>query len=136
MLRMIVAVLAAVALNGCMANAFTSGGVAVRSPNASVDVRFGDRDRVVINEYYSGYKAKKFKSTPPGLARKDKLPPGLARHNRLPPGLQGRSLPADLEGRLSPLPAPYGRVVIGADIVLINRNTRVVLDVMKEVVID
>jgi hypothetical protein len=58
------------------------------------------------------------------------LPPGLAKRDRLPPGLQGDALPYELERKLSRLPSSYVRVRIGQDIVLMDRNTRVVFDVV------
>ena len=73
---------------------------------------------------------KKGKRVPPGLAKKNKLPPGLAKRDRLPPGLQGRYLPDDLERRLRRLPDKYVRVKVGTDIVLMDRNTRVVFDII------
>lgn len=119
----------------------TSGKVVVKDENTSVAVVFGDRDRQLITDYY-GTKAKdkKKKRIPPGLAKKDKLPPGLEKQLRkngqLPPGLQTRGLPDDLENRLSRLPAGYARVVIGTDVVLKNSNTRVVVDIIKDIALD
>jgi hypothetical protein len=52
----------------------------------------------------------------------------------LPRGLRGTPLPSDLERRLSPLPDVYVRVVIGGDIVLMHRDTRVVMDIYRDVV--
>ncbi len=60
----------------------------------------------------------------------------LRKNGELPPGLQGRALPGDLEPRLSELPAGYVRVVIGADVVLQNTKTRVVVDIVKDIAFD
>ena len=77
------------------------------------------------------------KTIPPGLAKKQELPPGLqkhiVKHGELPPGLQGRRLPLDLEGGLSRLPTVYIRLRVGGDIVLMNEKTRVVFDVVWDV---
>ncbi|MGQ0580276.1 MAG: hypothetical protein ACT4PQ_15375 [Betaproteobacteria bacterium] len=117
----------------------SSGKVVVKDKDTTVAVVFSDRDRQLIEEYYSG-KSKKKKKTPPGLAKKDKPPPGLEKqlkkNGELPPGLQGRELPGDLESKLSKLPAGYVRVVFGADIVLENTKTRVIVDIMKDVALD
>ena len=57
----------------------------------------------------------------------------MARNGKLPPGLQGRALPNDLERRLSPLPENYVRLKVGGDLVLMNRQTQVVMDVIYDV---
>lgn len=117
-------------LSGCALHAATSGRVAVSGRHDSVGVRFSDRDRAIIEQYYARQKPKK---APPGLAARGSLPPGVGKHDRLPPGLQARGLPGDLVGRLSPAPAGYVRLVVGADIVLMNKNTRVMVDVIHGV---
>lgn len=143
---LVVALISALVLAGCESipgiGAGTSGKVVVKDENASVAVSFGDRDRQLISDYY-GNKAKgkkKKKRTPPGLAKKDKLPPGLEKQLRkngqLPPGLQTHGLPDDLESKLSRLPAGYARVIIGTDVVLKNSNTRVVVDIIKDIALD
>jgi len=72
---------------------------------------FGEHDREVITSYYSN------------------------RGSNLPPGLQKRvePCPVGLERQLPPLPAEYRRGVIGAHIVIFNRNTHVIVDVLKDV---
>lgn len=128
---------ALVLLAGCAGMHGSSGGVTVAGPGASVSVAFSDRDRQLMRDYYAGRRSKPL---PPGLARRDRLPPGLERQLRkdgqLPPGLQSRALPRELESRLSPLPAGYARVAIGADIVLQNTGTRVVVDIVKDIALD
>jgi hypothetical protein len=127
---------------GCIAHAGTSGQISFQSGNVTANVRFGDRDRETIRQYYEGQArehdkhGKKPKKTPPGLAKREQLPPGLARQDRLPPGLQGRGLPADLERRLPPLPKDHVRVVVGSDVVIMHVQTRVVLDILRGVVIE
>ncbi|WP_297528132.1 hypothetical protein [Thiohalobacter sp.] len=95
-----------------------------------VEIRFSDRDRVLIRDYYRRH-------LPPGLAKKSRLPPGLRkqlyRHGELPPGLQGRGLPAELERRLTRLPDGYVRIRVGTDVVLMDRRTRVVLDIIRDI---
>ena len=73
---------------------------------------------------------------PPGLAKRDRLPPGLerqlVRRGTLPPGLQKRlqPCPEDLERRLPPPPPECAHVLIGGHIVLLNRRTNIVLDIV------
>ena len=114
----------------CQTAPHTSGRVTVHGDNASVSIGFNDYERDQIYRYYRG---KKPKRVPPGLARKNKLPPGLAKRDRLPPGLQGRYLPSDLQRRLRRLPDNYVRLKVGTDIVLMDRNTRVIFDVIYAV---
>jgi hypothetical protein len=118
--------LLALVLGGCASYASTSGRVVIRDDTGVVDIRIDDRDRAHIHDYYRSNKG-----LPPGLAKRGgNLPPGLAKRDRLPPGLQGNSLPYELERKLSRLPSSYVRVRIGQDIVLMDRNTRVVFDVV------
>jgi hypothetical protein len=103
---------------------------------------FIDDDRVVIRNFYTQNPS----SLPPGLARHGgNLPPGLAkRGGNLPPGLsRGQQvtpdydelllpLPKELEIRLPPPPHEVIRRILGHDIVMINKQTRKVLDVMRD----
>lgn len=72
---------------------------------------------------------------PPGLAKRDQLPPGLAkRGNRLPPGLQKSDLPPELEKRLDTPPENTERVVVDEDVLLVEKGTGVILDVLEGVI--
>ena len=79
----------------------------------------------------------KSKNLPPGLAKKDKLPPGLQKQvekgGSLPPGLAKRRLPSDLEARLGDPTIGTERVIVDTDVVLIEKGTEIVLDVIKGV---
>jgi hypothetical protein len=97
---------------------------------------FGVHEREIITRYYSSHGS----NLPPGLAKRGgNLPPGLEKHlernGTLPPGLQKRlePCPVELERQLPPLPADYRRAVIGAHIVILNKNTNVIVDIMKDV---
>ena len=128
MYRYLLSALAVVALGGCATHAMTSGRVVIQDENATVDVAINNHDRTVIRDYYANSKKK---GLPPGLAKRNGgLPPGLAKRDKLPPGLQSAPLPYDLEGRLTRLPESYVRLRIGRDIVLMDKRTRVVFDVM------
>ena len=98
---------------------------------------FDSHDREVITTYYSG----RTSNLPPGLAKRGgNLPPGLEKHlerdGTLPPGLQKRvqPVPVELERRLPPVEAGYSRGVIGAHVVIYNRSTNVIVDIVKDVV--
>jgi hypothetical protein len=99
---------------------------------------FGERDRDLIVKYYQGGSS----GLPPGLAKRGgHLPPGLERqlerNGTLPPGLQKKlqPFPPELERQLPPCPTSYQRGIIGAHIVVFNRNTRLIVDVIKNVVV-
>ncbi|PYU08490.1 MAG: hypothetical protein DMG34_01710 [Acidobacteria bacterium] len=98
---------------------------------------FRSQDREVVTTYYSKHGS----GLPPGLAKRNgNLPPGLEkqleRNGTLPPGLQKKLAPCPVEitRQLPPLPPEYQRSVIGAHIVVFNRSTNIIVDVMKDVV--
>lgn len=97
---------------------------------------FRQQDREVVTTYYSKHGS----HVPPGQAKRaGDLPPGLEkqleRKGTLPPGLQKKLQPCPVEitRELPPLPPDYQRSVIGAHIVVFNRNTNIIVDVMKDV---
>ena len=103
--------------------------------------RFLPEERRIIEEYYHQGKKSKKKGLPPGLAKRGgDLPPGLQkkldRGGQLPPGLQKRlePLPTDLDRRLPRLPEYWERVVVEQDIVLIDRRTNRILDIIENVI--
>ena len=103
--------------------------------------RFLLEERRIIEEYYHKSKKAKQKGLPPGLAKRGgNLPPGLQKqldkNGRLPPGLQKRlqPLPVDLDRRLPRLPEHWERVVLERDIILIDRRTERILDIIEDVI--
>ncbi|MEE8388734.1 MAG: hypothetical protein V3R65_09175 [Acidiferrobacterales bacterium] len=131
-----VLLLAAASLAGCATMVTTSGNIVIGDKNVSVGIVFTDRDHRLIRRYYESHHSRyKKRRVPPGLAKRGgKLPHGLAKRDRLPPGLRLRGLPEDLESTLSPLSKRYVRVVVGSDVVIMDRNTRVVFDIYRAVV--
>jgi len=120
-------------VSGCASYSATSGRVVIKDDTSVIDVRISDHDRSLIENYYKKSYHKK-KGLPPGLAKRDgNLPPGLAKRDKLPPGLRGDPLPYDLEENLSRLPSTHVRVRVGQDIVLMDRKTRVIIDVIYEI---
>lgn len=75
---------------------------------------------------------------PPGLAKRDKLPPGLQRqlekNGRLPKGLQTKSLPGQLDAKLPEAPEGTERVIADKDVMLVDKATGIILDVVKDVI--
>jgi hypothetical protein len=101
--------------------------------------RFMIEERVIIEEYYHRGGKQKKKGLPPGLAKRGgKLPPGLqkklAKDGRLPPGLERRTLPVNLERRLPRLPKYQERVIVERHIILIDRRSDRILDIIEDVV--
>jgi|APSaa5957512535_1039671.scaffolds.fasta_scaffold13824_4 hypothetical protein len=122
----------------------------------AIDAGFSELEREIIGKYYKKEapveekattskkdrkKSKKSKGgLPPGLAKKDKLPPGLEKqlqkNGTLPPGLAKRGLPDDLESQLPAPPEGYERQVVeDAAVVLINKATGKVVDIIKDIVL-
>jgi|KBSMisStaDraftv2_1062788.scaffolds.fasta_scaffold04566_12 hypothetical protein len=98
---------------------------------------FRSQDRSIVTTYYSKHGS----GLPPGLAKRGgDLPPGLEkqleRNGALPPGLQKKLQPCPVEitRELPPLPPTYQRSIIGAHIVIFNKDTNIIVDVMKDVV--
>lgn len=94
-----------------------------------------EAERRLIRDYFTTTPAS---ALPPGLAKRDRLPPGLAaqveRNGVLPPGLSGQALPDDLTRRLPRRAAEIDRVVVGSDVLLIERGTRLILDILEDVI--
>ena len=116
-----------------------------RGPAAALDTnraeRFLPEERRIIEEYYRKSKKAKQKGLPPGLAKRGgNLPPGLQKqldkNGRLPPGLQKRlePLPVDLDRRLPRLPEYWERVILERNVILIDRRTQRILDIIENVV--
>ncbi|HEU5402737.1 MAG TPA: hypothetical protein VFU86_15355 [Terriglobales bacterium] len=135
-------ILAAVTLLGVAGQAQGKGkghnkGPYAGDPGVSVQgtIVFGARDREIIRDYY--YRGNS--GLPPGLAKRGgDLPPGLQKHlernGTLPPGLQKKlsPFPVDLERRLPPLAAGYRRGIIGMSVVIIDRRTQRIMDVVHD----
>jgi hypothetical protein len=101
-----------------------------------IQIVFSTRDRDVIRDYYQDQDS----NLPPGLAKRGgNLPPGLQKHlerdGTLPPGLQKRihPFPAELERRLPPLPDGYRRVTLGVDILILDRRTQRIVDIVRDI---
>ena len=119
---------------------------------------FSELERQLIGDYYSkrrgydnddydgGKKSKKHKGKgkgkskglPPGLAKRDRLPPGLekqlARNGTLPPGLAKRDLPSDLNSKLPATDKGLERVIADTSVILVDKATGVIKDIIKDVV--
>lgn len=93
--------------------------------DAEVRIIFSDQDRRLIGDWFD--------------ARRKPLPPGHAKQmerGHVPPGQEHRYLPPELERQLARLPEAHVRVIVGADVVIMNVRTRVILDVIRDVAED
>ncbi len=101
-----------------------------------VHIVFSSRDRDIIRDYYRD----QYSNLPPGLAKRGgNLPPGLQKHlerdGTLPPGLQKRvqPFPVELDRRLPRLPEEYNRVTLGVDILILDRRTQRIVDIVRDI---
>jgi hypothetical protein len=101
-----------------------------------IHIVFTTHDRDVIRDYYRDRNS----NLPPGLAKRGgNLPPGLQKHlerdGTLPPGLQKRvqPFPPELERRLPRLPDTYARVTLGVDILILDRRTQRIMDIVHDI---
>ena len=128
-----------------MFSLFVAASLYHRDPAAALDTnragRFLPDERRIIEEYYHKSKKVKQKGLPPGLAKRGgNLPPGLQKqldkNGRLPPGLQKRlePLPVDLDRRLPRLPEHWERVILERNVILIDRRTERILDIIENVI--
>ena len=60
----------------------------------------------------------------------------MARNGQLPPGLQKRiePLPLELSRQLPPLPEYWERVIVERDVILLDRRTNRILDIIEGVI--
>lgn len=108
---------------------------------AADDHKYDDLAKGRDGKNYGGKKDKagkgRGKGLPPGLAKKGKLPPGLQkqleRNGRLPPGLAKNPLPYEAAVNLPPPAAGTERAIVDTSVVLLEKGTGVILDVLKDV---
>jgi hypothetical protein len=110
------------------------GGTASAQPTATVSGGFGrDEARIIVDWFHD---ADNLNGLPPGLAKREELPPGLqrqlVRNGKLPPGLEQKiqPLPPVLVARLPPLPDNRTRVIIGGNVILMDKTTSVIVDIL------
>lgn len=113
--RTFVAVIPALILLGCASPGSDK-------PAAATGHKFSDAERKLITDYYN---ARRLTAAKPAQGVK----PG----DKLMTGSRPSHLPNDLKDRLSHLPEPFTRLVLGADVILLNRDTHDILDVVSQV---
>lgn len=104
--------------------------------NVNVNVHFGDRERVVIHDYYEERYHKG--RCPPGLRKKHNgcMPPGLAkrwkRGRPLPRDVVYHDLPPRIIVEIGAPPRGHKYVRVAADILLIAVGTGIVVDAIED----
>lgn len=91
-----------------------------------LDGIFGEDERTVIQRY-SRTHGLTGTSLPPGIAK------NVARGKPLPPGIAKRGLPRDLDAKLPTLREGLERVIVGDDVTIVETGTRIVVDVLEDV---
>lgn len=105
--------------------------------SGSIRIEIGSRDRETITKYYAAHPA----GLPPGLAKRGgDLPPGLdkqlRRNGTLPPGLQKKlePVPVALSRQIARPPSGYNWFVLGAHIVIMNKERNLIGDFALNIV--
>ncbi len=90
----------------------------------------GREEREIIHRYFNEHRNTygKVKPLPPGIRRK------VARGGTLPPGIAKQVLPDGLHRQL-PQRDGYDYNVVGTDVVLIERATNVIVDILRDVLL-
>lgn len=88
-------------------------------------VLLSDQDRTTITRYFQQH-PQPATALPPGIAK------NVARGKPIPPGIAKRGVPNGLTGQLS-IPKGYELQTVGTDVVLIEAGTRIIADVLKDV---
>lgn len=87
---------------------------------------FSEAERKLIMNYYQ-------QQGMPRVAAADKVTGRVSVGGKLMTGERPSKLPTSLDAQLPTLPDPYTRLVVGADVILVNRNTHDVLDVIPQI---
>lgn len=95
-----------------------------QKPAASA-MAFSSQDRATIVKYYGDLRAR----TPASAIPVAQYKAG----DKLQPGMRPNKLPIELNKLLSGLAAPYTRLVVGADVILVNQDTHDIADVVPQV---
>jgi len=85
-------------------------------------VRFSDAERKIIMAYY-----------PRPVTAQANAKGRVSVGDKLMSGERPNKLPTSLDAQLPTLAAPYARLTLGADVILVNRDTHDILDVIPQV---
>jgi hypothetical protein len=99
-------------------------GCASQGTTTSTDtsgMKFSESERKIIEAFYGGQRR--------GPISAQRAKPG----DILDSGQRPAKLPGDLLAKLPDLPAPYTRLVLGADVIMVNRDTHAIVDVIPQI---
>jgi Ni/Co efflux regulator RcnB len=105
------------------------------SADLGVSVIFSDKEISIIGTWYQdhsqshGKKKTKSKGLPPGIAK------NLGRGKPLPPGIAKQYLPTDLNLMLPPPRKGFERVIVDGKVLLVEIATRVVHDILTDIIL-
>jgi hypothetical protein len=116
--RTFVAVMPALIMMGC-----AGSGTSPEKAAASGPV-FSEAERKLITDYFTGECRGPARERPP-----QRVKPG----DKLDSGQRPTRLPDPLDKKLPYLADPYTRLMLGADVILVNRNNHDILDVIPQV---
>ncbi|MBE7636776.1 hypothetical protein GUA87_07965 [Sneathiella sp. P13V-1] len=145
--RLLVAACSALALSFTLPTISYSKQASTQSSERTGRI-FSEAEKRIIEDFFKGKREeeektnkkaskgkKNKKGLPPGLAKRDELPPGLQKqlekNGKLPPGLDKRELPSDLESRLPKLSETLERVIVGDDVLLIEKGVGLIFDILR-----
>jgi len=109
--------------------------IGTASADVGVSVVFSEKEISIIGAWYQdhrqsqGRKKTKSKGLPPGMAK------NLARGQPLPPGIAKQYLPTDLNLTLPPPRKGFERVIVEGKVLLVEIATRVVHDILTDVIL-
>ena len=105
-----------------------------RAGDAGIQVVFTDNEVSVIRNYYREHGV----THPRGRKGRKSLPPGIAKNLRagksLPPGIAKQVLPGALIDLLPPAPRGFERIEVAGKILLVEIATRIIHDVLEDLV--
>ena len=89
-------------------------------------ILLSDQDKETIAKYFDANPAPSAKPLPPGIAK------NLERGKPMPPGIAKRGVPDDLARQVS-IPEGFDLETVGTDVVLIEKGSRIIAEVLKDV---
>ena len=116
--RAFICFIPAIALLGCASRG--------QEKAAQTGMRFSEQERKLITGYYQ-------QQGQPRVAAQDKARSRVNVGDKLMSGERPNKLPTALDAQLPALPEPYTRLTLGADVILVNRNTHDILDVIPQI---
>jgi Ni/Co efflux regulator RcnB len=105
------------------------------SADLGVAVVFSEKEISIIGAWYQddkqsrGKKKTRSKGLPPGIAK------NLSRGKPLPPGIAKQYLPTDLNLMLPPPRRGFERIIVDGKVLLVEIATRVVHDILTDVIL-